>query len=286
MRPWYPWWHIVVRTWPDWRSLRVAVPWLYGVTLGLVGTPRRGRPEMDPSCWRTARPARCSSSATRRWPPACCGSPSPSSRVPRWWWRDAGSRRQARTARRQHLPVLLPAAVFGGALAVEGALVLGGSVETPLDRRFVVVHLAVAGALAGIGVEACLVVMRSRRARRRRKADPQPRAGEGPARGGPAQQGDRRSHRAGDLPGAQPRRLGGLRRTPRSAHGAGLAGGGSVTRTATSPSSVTIPTPQPISTSQPPWDRPHAWPSRTRACRRSSAAARPARLPATDRRRG
>ena len=44
---------------------------------------------------------------------------------------------------------------------------LGGSVETPLDRRFVVLHLAMAGALVGLGVGAGLIVMRSRRARRR-----------------------------------------------------------------------------------------------------------------------
>jgi signal transduction histidine kinase len=163
--------HLVVRTWPGWHSLRAAVPWLYGVTLGLVVARLAvADPRVDPSCWQnctanvllvTGNPPlaasllRISLAVTiltgAALVAAGCGL--------------AVAGRHA--ARRHHLPVLLPAAAYGGALAVQCALVLGGSVETPLDRRFVVVHLAMAGALVGIGVGAGLVVMRSRRARRR-----------------------------------------------------------------------------------------------------------------------
>ena len=163
--------HLVVRTWPGWRSLRVAVAWLYGVTLGLVVARLAvADPRADPSCWQNCT---ANSLLVVGHPTLATGLLRVSLAVSILTGAAlvvagcglAVAGRHA--ARSQHLPVLLPAAAFGGAIAVRGALVLSGSVETPLDRRFVVVHLAMAGALVGIGVGASLVVMRSRRARRR-----------------------------------------------------------------------------------------------------------------------
>ena len=45
--------HLVVHTWPAWRQLRLAMPWLYAVTLGIaVARLSVTDPQIDPSCWQ------------------------------------------------------------------------------------------------------------------------------------------------------------------------------------------------------------------------------------------
>ena len=162
--------HLVVHTWPSWRPLRLAVPWLYAVTLGIaVARVSVTDPLIDPSCWQN-----CTANS---W--LVLGHPTLATGLLRVSLAISVLTGAAlmvagcglavaggNLARRQHLPILLPAAALGAASAVQGAFVLGGSVETPLDRRFVVLHVALAGALVGLGVGAGLIVLRSRRGRR------------------------------------------------------------------------------------------------------------------------
>ena len=45
--------HLVVHTWPAWRPLRLAMPWLYAVTLGIaVARLSVTDPLVDPACWQ------------------------------------------------------------------------------------------------------------------------------------------------------------------------------------------------------------------------------------------
>jgi signal transduction histidine kinase len=162
--------HIVVHTWPAWRRLRLAMPWLYAVTLALVVARLAVvDPRIESSCWQN-----CTANSL-----FVVGQPQLAAGLLRASLVIAILTGLALVAagaslavaghplsRTQHLPLLLPAATLGAASAAQAALVLSGSVENALDRRFVVLHLVVAGALIGLALGAGLIVIRARRPKR------------------------------------------------------------------------------------------------------------------------
>jgi signal transduction histidine kinase len=161
--------HLCARTWRTWLSLQRAVPWLYAVTLGLVVARLIvANPMADPNCWQncsantlfvTDQPA--VAAALGRASLVLSTTIGAVMAVAGCWLALGGP-----VARRLHLAVILPAAVFGLAAAAQGVLVLSGVAETPVDRRFVVLHAASAWALVALGVGFISVVVRARRARR------------------------------------------------------------------------------------------------------------------------
>jgi signal transduction histidine kinase len=162
--------HLVARTWPRWGSLLLAVPWLYAVTLGLVVARLAvADPLVDAACWQNCtanfllvidQPNLAVGLLRASLVVAAVTGVTLVAGV-------AVATAGGPVARRQHLPVRLPAAALGAASAIQAALVLIGSVESPGDRRFVALHVAVAWALVGVGAGVGLMVVRSRRARRR-----------------------------------------------------------------------------------------------------------------------